>query len=271
MLKKTIGPHRNQWDLFVDSIQFAMNRHTHSVNGSTPFEVMFARSANPLSSYVNGVSDKLMTIEELNIRNKQMLEVIYPALHLKTQASNVINDKSFFSQKKPLKSTTREGIRIGSLVYLRDHNVITGKYESKYSGPYRITGIDKHLQNFDLQDIKTLDMKHRISLNHLKFLENPPRDLENDKDIVSTTDDIWNLDKIITHRGKEGAYEYFVSWKGYDETYNTWEPQSSILTPEETQAAKVWQIWSNFECAFHVLSMCSFITKKVIIIMLTCI
>jgi hypothetical protein len=40
-------------------------------------------------------------------------------------------------------------------------------------------------------------------------------------------DNVYEVKKIINHRGTPGNYEYLIDWKGYKE--KTWEPEANIL------------------------------------------
>ena len=41
-------------------------------------------------------------------------------------------------------------------------------------------------------------------------------------------DTIFEVDKIMGRRVQRGDIEYKVSWKGYDPSYDTWEPRSNL-------------------------------------------
>ena len=40
---------------------------------------------------------------------------------------------------------------------------------------------------------------------------------------------IYAIESILNHRGEPGGYEYFIKWKGYDSTFNSWEPASNFM------------------------------------------
>ncbi|XP_031621378.1 chromobox protein homolog 3-like [Contarinia nasturtii] len=42
-------------------------------------------------------------------------------------------------------------------------------------------------------------------------------------------DVFYDIEKIVRHRRRpDGSYEYFVKWKGYDSSANTWEPKENF-------------------------------------------
>jgi hypothetical protein len=42
-------------------------------------------------------------------------------------------------------------------------------------------------------------------------------------------DDSYVVDKILRHRVRDGQHQWYVRWKGYDDSANTWEPASSFI------------------------------------------
>jgi len=54
---------------------------------------------------------------------------------------------------------------------------------------------------------------------------------------VSIPDGVYPVEKVVDVRNKAGTrkadevYEYLVTWEGYDDSENTWEPHSEDLLP----------------------------------------
>ncbi len=42
-------------------------------------------------------------------------------------------------------------------------------------------------------------------------------------------DDVFLVEKIIKTRKRNGKTEYFVKWKGYNETYNSWVDKKDLV------------------------------------------
>ena len=58
-------------------------------------------------------------------------------------------------------------------------------------------------------------------------------------------DDTMVVEKILKHRVRDGQHQWYVRWKGYDNTHNTWEPASSFV-------GYVQQDWLEYNKKHHV-------------------
>ena len=57
-------------------------------------------------------------------------------------------------------------------------------------------------------------------------------------------DDSMIVEKILKHRIRDGQYQWYVRWKGYDDAHNTWEPLSSFV-------GYVQQDWADYNRRHH--------------------
>lgn len=43
-----------------------------------------------------------------------------------------------------------------------------------------------------------------------------------------TNDELYNVEKILSKKMKNGKPQYLVKWEDYSEFHNTWEPEASF-------------------------------------------
>ena len=46
--------------------------------------------------------------------------------------------------------------------------------------------------------------------------------------VIKEDDDIYRVEKILKSRTRNGVKEYFIKWKGYDSSFNSWVPKNDI-------------------------------------------
>ncbi|SAM05897.1 hypothetical protein [Absidia glauca] len=55
-------------------------------------------------------------------------------------------------------------------------------------------------------------------------------DDDNDKDFDELSDNEYEVERVMDHRQDGSETEYLIKWKGYDNSFNTWEPEENILS-----------------------------------------
>ena len=180
---------------------------------------MFGRNLNEIKDYTNtdAESSTENNIIDLNNWNEHLLKIqslIYPAIFDRT-----INKKNKMIQRlnKTRKLITENSFPINAVVMLRDPNR-NDKFEPKYLGPYYIVRRTRN-GNYVIRDATGEELERRVPPDQLKLISKTQRDV----DIASN---VYEIEKIIEHRGTPGNYEYHVKWKNYHET--TWEPESNF-------------------------------------------
>ena len=119
---------------------------------------------------------------------------------------------------------------IGSVVMLIDP-VRRDKFEPKYVGPYTIVR-RAHNGAYVLKDATGDILDRHVPPDQLKLISRSVRG-----NIKRNT--IYEVEKILEHRGEPGHYEYWVKWKNYDDSQNTWEKASNFL--DDTCIRNYWK------------------------------
>ena len=109
----------------------------------------------------------------------------------------------------------------GSTVMLIDP-IRENKFEPKYIGPYTIV---RRARNgaYVLKDATGDLLDRHVPADQMKLIaKSTQRKIDN-------SNPIYVINKIVSHRGSPGNYEYLVDWKDWSENDRTWEPESSFL------------------------------------------
>jgi hypothetical protein len=59
-----------------------------------------------------------------------------------------------------------------------------------------------------------------------------PNDTRPAPDLVEGEEE-YEVEALLAHRRAGNRYQYLVKWKGYDTSYNTWEPERNLTHMEE--------------------------------------
>ena len=222
VIKKLLHGTNKHWDMYVSFAQFTVNIKISSLTGSTPFSLMFHRSPNALEDY-STVDIKDIPLDEWRKHQDQVLSLIYPAISERVAQSK---SKMVATLDKIHNQLKEASLPTGSTVMLLDQRR-TDKFEPKYLGPYQIKRRTRN-GTYVLQypDGDLLD--RHIPADQLKLVSKSVRQIDRSKPA-------FEVERIREHRGKPGAYEYLVRWKGYGEDDDTWEPESSFLDHKTIQ------------------------------------
>ncbi|KAL4461185.1 hypothetical protein ABPG72_006578 [Tetrahymena utriculariae] len=107
------------------------------------------------------------------------------------------------------------------------------------------------------QEMRQLQKKRKlqeIARENSKILKSQKQQQkENNEQIDSSQDasDEYEVEKIVDKKIENGQIFYKVKWKGWDSTYNTWEPENNLFRVsemiEEYEASKKYQKRQNFQ------------------------
>ena len=234
IIKKLLHGSVQHWPLFVPFAQLTFNQKISSSTGSTPFSLMFGRKFNELTDHTNEQDEiKTINLDDWKAHQEKIASIIYPAISDKIK---IVKDKMIKSLNKHRRLLKENAFPPGAVVMLIDPQYINDpskkpKWEPKYVGPYTVV---RRARNgaYVLKDATGDILDRHVPPDQMKLISRTARKSKKDKEI-------YVIEKIIKHRGTPGKYEYFVKWKNYDDTQNTWQPGSSFL--DDTIIKEYWK------------------------------
>jgi hypothetical protein len=223
-IKKSISGDTTSWDLWLPSVQLAVNSKVAAVHGSTPFSVMFARKLNPFADFSSTELSLAPSDEDLQKRLEYITNVVYPSVAKRSKSSSSKLRETFLKNHKILK----EDFPSGSFVMMIDSER-KNKLEPVYLGPFKVLRRNRG-GAYVLQDMQGSLLPRNVPASHLKLVS---------KD--SMYDEAsFDVEAIIDHRGAENQREYLVKWKHYGPEYNDWIPTENF-----DDIALVTQYWER--------------------------
>lgn len=212
-IKKLLHGTSTHWPLFVPFAQLSFNHKIASLTGSSPFSLMFGRQLNEMTDYT-AHEPHPVSLDDWKAQQEKILSLIYPAISERIRLSK---SKMIQSLNKHRRVLLHSAFPPGAVVMLKDPHR-QNKFEPTYIGPYTIV---RRTRNgaYSLRDATGELLDRHVPPDQLKLVSRKARpvDLENN---------VYEVEKILAHRGSPGQYEYETKWKNYRET--TWEPSSSF-------------------------------------------
>jgi hypothetical protein len=211
-LFKVIRQHDRHWDTFLPSIQFFTNIKHSELHGSTPYSLMFARTANGFINYEdNRQPTNVMKPKDILHRLNYMTELVYPTIFTKTKKAHDKRNLYFMKNNRIIHSFLQPGAR----VFVKDE--LRSKKDDRYEGPFTIIRRNQG----GAYVLKGPDGTEYTRPPSVLKLAHP--------DIKLPTHGrpgiIAAVQKILDHKEENNSTLYLVKWKDLPNSYNQWVPQ----------------------------------------------
>ena len=220
IIKKHLHGVYSSWPAFVPWAQSCINNKISVVTGSTPFSLMFGRRFNGVNDYSTTQPLEVMNETEWSRIQDKMISIIYPSI-----AERVALQKGLLKDRMDRRPRAKN-FKKGDIVMLKRHERVMGQpigtFEPQYVGPYMIASKNR-TGAITLVTSTGVPLSRLVRPNQLKFVSHfNPEFKEN----------VYEVDKIVDHRGEGDNREYKVLWKGYPAEDATWEPVSNLFDAE---------------------------------------
>jgi hypothetical protein len=219
----------DKWSKLLSTLEFAHNSKTHEAIKKPPFLLMQGSEPVALPTVVYR-SDAPSAEERLKTLNKAREEAL--AAH---DLARLKMMQHTMRRAKPFKQ--------GEKVWLEAKHLRipyqSKKLAPKREGPFAIKRVLGPI-TYELllpKQWKTHPVFHASLLTPYKETEtHGPNHLEPPPDLIDDVEE-YEVEALLAHRKLGSRYQYLVKWKGYDSSYNTWEPERNLLNATDVLEA----------------------------------
>ena len=248
--------HGANWDEHLATAEYAMNDSVNASTGQTPFVLNHGESPNaPLDYYLQAAGGA----EVQKSAGSQFVERWSNALQAAREA--YLRAQQAYKKTYDKKRASAPHFHVGEFVLLDLHHValagervVPNKFQARYH-PFKVLEVqrrdDGKVVNYKLQLPKSMgrvhDTFHESKLHKLvnsDVAKWPLRSTEPPPPPVTVEGkNEFEVERVTDSRVRWGREEWFVVWKGYDETEGTWESYDAINT------GGICEPWRKFEAA----------------------
>ncbi len=225
MLAKMLQGYCASWPSYIPSVQLAINNKIATLHKSTPFALFYGRTCNMFADYRDDtpVTDIPQWLSKQHILH----DVIYPVLTDAMKAKKAKQKAKFDAANRIL-----DPFQPGTSVMVRDVNH-SSKFDPRYAGPFTVVQ-RQGSSAYVLQRADGSLLPSNTPISMIKSVKPTDRERITPTSSTSTSVDdiIYEVEVILNHRVKKGELQYLVRWKGFDESYDLWEPYSSFDATE---------------------------------------
>ncbi|KAG2210721.1 hypothetical protein INT45_013565 [Circinella minor] len=212
---KLLNGKYDDWDLYLNPVQLAMNIKYSKLHKSRPYAVVFGRQPNDFKDYSNEIPSLSLETADTKIINDRLKfaqEVVIPQIAALIKDTQTKDHERFAKTHKVLTDMYPIGRKC---MIVNVHR--SSKVQERYSGPFTITGYTKN-KSYILADQAGNLLSRDVPTQQIKLLPEEKASQNN------TADGHYEVQAIIAHKGEPNNYSYLVHWLGYnDPKYHTWQ------------------------------------------------
>ena len=226
-LEKQASESPTNWPAMLPFVLMAYRTRVSPVTRSSPFELMFGRPHNQFNSFIAVPHANTAAIEAVLWRAreiKRLVENTQPAAMANIADAQVQQRRT--QDKAAGRHLTPTTLPVGTVVYIRDMRAVRKKLKPRFDGPFRVTAVTKH-GNYHLSNVAGKRVKRTRPISQLKPIA--PTCAERVWNTAKAHDPAFMVERIIADRIEASGQRFYeVHWQGFDEEFNSWEPDHGV-------------------------------------------
>jgi hypothetical protein len=212
MLAKMTEDDPSTWNMWIPYCLMAYRDRKNSTTGFSPFELLFGVKMNLWEG------SELQGKFDLEIRAKEIKNLVENDRQEAKKYVEIAKEKQRAQQDKRGKIVRK--LEVGQQVFVKIP-IRVNKLQRKFSGPFIVSRVSE-LGNYFLKTSDGKELPKSYPVTKLK-----PFEAE-----IAEEDDVFEIEDILDHRVFNDRVEYFVKWKDYNESENSWIAEEHFSDPE---------------------------------------
>ena len=232
---------QNDWDEYLDLLEFAYNSAVNTTTGYSPFFLNYGREpARPIDVALDVKPNS--PVETIN----QLLAKLKDAKSKASEQVKLAQDrmKHYADKKRRIENFDLQDLVLVKSSCFRIKSVLGSlKFNEKWVGPFVVIEVrDSDLYKLDLPE--TMRKKNIHNVFHIsklkRFNESDPkfglRKGSPPEPDIEDEEDEYQIDAIVNERIRRGKKEYLMKWKGYSSIDNSWISEDDLIKADEVLA-----------------------------------
>ena len=207
-------------------VQRIMNSSYNERTKLSPADLLFGNSVDLSGGIYNSI---VPPIPNTDTQSESMDKMIQMQTHLTQISKKILEDSD--KEHNSTNSSSITEFQKNSYVLVQQRTSPDTRLHTLWRGPLKV--IDYKQGQYTLLDLTTNKEREYHSTQMKQFLFDPLRTTPAD---VSRKDYLeFFIESILSHSGNPkriSTLQFKIKWLGYDETYNSWEPWSSLREME---------------------------------------